>query len=316
MIRTMIAVAALAGLTACGDGNPFDTTITDDDEAAANGIPADVAGAVGAFAYDPDSETLTIRGLLRDEDVTDVEYIRKPALDRGVYQAFTAQDDPLDEHTTVYVRELGSVSGATAVTGGQFSFFTGGVSYKREGGYDPVTISAADDTGLVTYTGAYIGLSDVNGPNTDLLPIPAGAGGGAVNPAQASVVTGRIFINVGFADNNVSGVIDRRVLESSAGPQVLPNVFLRPADLAADGTFSDQAEIIEDGNRTTVGTYSGILGGTDSEVMAGGIYAKDHYGDDPALTGITDEEEYGTFVLGKCGGDFEDASPDCDAVDD
>jgi predicted RNA methylase len=36
--------------------------------------------------------------------------------------------------------------------------------------YDPVVADAAKNTGLVSYAGAYIGLCNVNGVNTDLAP--------------------------------------------------------------------------------------------------------------------------------------------------
>jgi hypothetical protein len=36
--------------------------------------------------------------------------------------------------------------------------------------YDPVVADADNNTGLVSYAGAYIGLCNVNGVNTDLAP--------------------------------------------------------------------------------------------------------------------------------------------------
>ena len=313
MIRSFLAITALVALTACGDGNPFTDGDAGDDDAANAAIPEDIAGTFQAFSYDPANGTLTITGLSRDEDVGAVSYVRKPALDEGVYRAYTAQDDPLDEHTTVYVREHGDVSGAVALTGGQFTYFSAGVNFKRDGRYDPHPVDASDDTGLVTYTGEYIGLSDVNGPDTDLLPVPGGAGSGSIIPAQASVVRGRIFINIGFASNNVAGTINERQITLDSGTFDLPDIQLEPTNLTTDGTFDGNAVTTNTGSRTNVGSYAGILGGPDSNVLAGGVYLKDHF--EPVLS-VEDEEEYGVFVLGKCGGALEDPSPECDAVDD
>lgn len=316
MIRTVLAATALVGLTACGSGNPFDTTtLADGGPAADSAIPATITSSLVSFAYDPAAETLTLRGLLRDEDVTDVAYTRNAALDEGVYRAFTAQDDPLDQHTTVFVREHGSVAGLVAATGGQFTFYSGGVNFTRSGGYDPHPVDDATDTGLVTYTGEYIGLSNLNGPGGDLLPVPAGAGGGSITPAQASVVNGRVFINIGFASGSVAGTINQRVINSGAfGTVALPDLTLVPTQLDASGRFTGGVEI--EGTRRSVGDYAGIVGGTDSEVMAGGIFVEEQFDTTGTLGAVTGEEEYGVFVIGKCGGAFEDASPDCSAVDD
>ena len=78
------------------------------------------------------------------------------------YRAFTAQDKPLNEHTTAYVNTISDVTAALAVTGGQVTYFDGGARFTRSGGYDPVEVSVPNDTGLVNYAGTYIGLSNVN----------------------------------------------------------------------------------------------------------------------------------------------------------
>ena len=310
MFRSFLPIVAFAALTACGDGNPF--------SAGAGGgagedseIPADVAGSFTSFSYNVADGTLTLTGLLRDEDVTTQSYIRKPALDQGVYSAFTAQDDPLDEHTTVYVRELGNVAGAVASTGGQFTYYSGGVNYKRVGGYDPVVTNDNNDTGLATYTGDYVGLSNLYGPDTDRLPVPGNPNPGNIIPGQSSVVTGRVFINVGFASNNVAGtVVDRVITSRNFGTVSLPVLTLAPTDLQEDGTFAGDVE--RAGSRQEVGEYAGIIGGPDSNALAGGLHVEEHF--DTALT-VAGEEEYGVFVLGRCGGTLEDSSTECDIVD-
>ena len=318
---TMTAAAVLLALGACGDGNPFtDTTgggTTTPPGTTTSDIPENVAGSVASVDFDPAANTLSISGLLRDGDVVTQTYNRNAALDEGVYQAYTFQDDPLDEHTTVFVRRLGDVEGAVAVTGGQFQFFSGGVAYKRDGGFDPIVPDEAADRGLVTYAGEYIGLSDLNGPDTDLLPVPGGLPG-TVTPSQAAPVTGRVFINVEFASNNLAGAVTNREIDTEAlGPVALPDLILVPTDLSADGSFAGQVQ--ESIDQSSVGDYGGVLGGTDSEALAGGLYATEHFGSNTgtALDAVTGEEEYGIFVLGRCGSALQDASAaaECAVVD-
>lgn len=324
MYKNLLSACALTALCACGDGNPFASTgdAGDDGATVEFAIPEEVAGTVSSFVYDADAETLTLTGLLRDGDEQTVTMRRRAGLDRGVYQAYTAQDDPLDEHTTVYVRELGNVSGAVAVTGGQFTYYSGGTNFGRTGSYDPIVPSEADDRGLVTYAGEYIGLSNLNGAETDLLPAPAidpdGGGGSSVQPSQASVIEGRVLINVEFSTNQVAGEVYDRVIYpdptavSSAGRTEieLGDIILVPTTMADDGTFVGDVEL--PGNRQDIGGYSGNIGGPDSNVLAGSLYAEEHFGSDPNVGG---EEEYGIFVLGRCGSDLEDPSTECSAVD-
>lgn len=331
MIRTLLSFCALAALVACGDGSPFGGPVTDDDVEESD-IPEAIASAVTSFSYTPGANTLSLTGALRDGDERTTTYRRRPALDvlddntgAVVYEAYTAQDDPLDEHTTVYARVVGDVAGATAVTGGQFTYYSGGAAYGRGGGFDPAPENEDSDTGLVTYAGQYAGLTNLNGPQTDLLPVPAGVSN-AVLPSQGGPVTGRVFINVSFSDNSVAGVIyDRRVDSDRFGQFNVSNLILVPTELDADGTFTGEVELPS--VRTDVGTYAGTIGSNRAEAMAGALYVDDHFDDtldnngDPILNVdgsqvvISGEEEFGIFVLGRCGGALEDPSAECDAVD-
>ena len=217
------------------------------------------------------------------------------------------------------VRGLGDVSAAVAVTGGQFTYYSGGVQYGRTGDFGPPTPSELTDTGLVTYAGQYVGLTNLNGPNTDLLPVPGGVSS-AVIPSQAGPVNGKVFINVSFADNSVAGIISERTVTSTAfGTFSVSNLVFAPGELNPDdGTFSGEVEL--PGTRTNVGEYAGIIGANNGDAAAGGIFVEEHYGDNivdassnPLV--ITGEEEFGIFVLGRCGGPLADPSPECGAVD-
>ncbi len=319
---TITAVAVLLALGACGDGNPFFAPETPPTPATppttTSNIPEDVAGSVSNIVFDPAANTLAITGLLRDGNVVTQTYNRNAALDAaagsGVYQAYTFQDDPLDEHTTVYVRRHGNVEGGVAVTGGQFRFFSGGVAYRRDGGFDPIVPDDATDRGLVTYAGEYIGLSDINGPNTDLLPVPGGVPT-SVQPAQAAPVRGTAFINVEFATNNLAGIVtERQVDVNGLGTVAIPDLILVPTTLATDGSFAGS---VQSDDQRPVGDYGGVIGGVQSDAIAGGLYATEHFGDSGPLSTVTDEEEYGIFVLGRCGSALEDAAAAaaCSSVD-
>lgn len=320
MKRIFAATLALSALAACGDGNPFGAGGDAGDGTTVDStVPETITGSFDSFAYDPGAGTLTITGLLRDGDTNPVTYVRKPALDQGVYTAFTLQDDPLDEHTTVYVRSLDDVSGAVAVSGGQFTFYSGGVQFARDGSYDPIQPDEGSDRGLVTYAGEYIGLTNLNGPDTDLLAAPGGITDSTVLPSQAGLVTGDIIINVEFDANNISGEVFNREVDSEAfGNDIgISDLVFRPGEVDADGNFSGRVEV--QGNPDVgVGDYAGVIGGEDASVLAGGLFAEEHFGEGTGgvLSTVAGEEEYGVFVLGRCGGPNADAGvAACTGVD-
>ena len=111
-------------------------------------------------------------------------------------------------------------------------------------------------------------------------------------------MNGRIFINVDFAQNRIGGLIYSRTLTvpnlTTGAPVIenVPNLILVPTDVADDGTFTSTVQISP---FTDVGNYAGVLGGSDSEAIAGSLYVGKHFDDQPS------GEEYGIFVLGKCG---------------
>lgn len=305
MKRIFAATLALTALAACGDGNPFGAGTGGDGDGTTvdSTVPETITGSLTSFAFDSGAGTLTISGLLRDGDTNPITFVRKPALDSGVYTAFALQDDALDEHTTVYVRELGNVRGGVAVTGGQFTFYSGGVQFDRSGGFDPITPSETAGNGLVTYAGEYVGLTNLNGPRTDLLTPPAGITDSTVLPSQAGLVTGDIIINVEFDSNSVSGEVFNREVDSEAFGNDVPadDLVFRPGTLDANGNFSGDIEI-ETNTGGDVGDYAGVIGGTDASELAGGLFVEEHFGTAGPLQNITGEEEYGIFVLGRCGG--------------
>jgi hypothetical protein len=140
MKRFVATLVLPAFLLACGGGsNPFEPDPAapgapdpGDGDVEVNpdtGIPLTLANDVTRITYVPGSPTLTVEGLTLDDVPFTSIYQRAPALDRGGYVAYTAQDDPLDRHTTAYVRQSdndGSVRAGVAVSGGPRNRFFGG----------------------------------------------------------------------------------------------------------------------------------------------------------------------------------------------
>ncbi|MEX0281898.1 MAG: thymidylate synthase [Arenibacterium sp.] len=290
MKRFWIGVAAMFAVSACSGGNPF-TEETDTDTSSI--IPEVIAGAVEGITYDPVAQTLVVRGVALDDTPFESVYRRRPSLDRGGYEAYTAQDSSLDQHSTAYVRDINGTRAAVVATGGQFEHYFGGVIYGREGGFDPVDVSATN--GQVSYAGNYVGLLNLPGDGGDLLPVAPGTPA-EVRPRQAGEVTGRVLVNADFADNVVQGGVFQRVYVDSPGTN-LEDLAFEPADIdPTTGSFTNNVTI----NLQTRGTYGGIFGGPNAEAVAGGLFVQDH------IEGIDNEEEYGIFVLNQCGTPGED----------
>lgn len=313
-MKRIAALGVLAlGIASCGDGNPFSTTSTDgstDGSTTTTSVPETIASDLSGFSFNPTSGTLTIEGVFLDSDNFAGSYVRTPALDVPGYVAFTVQDDPLDQHVTAYAQTINGTGSAVAVTGGQFGTFNGGATFTRSGDFDEPT--TAGDTGLVSYAGNYVGVTDLPGDETELLPVPAGVDP-ALLPGQAAVVTGDIFINVDFNDNSLKGIITNRQLDLDdaliAGTTLaVGDLALDPGVIASDGTFTGDVRL--SGDEQDRGDYAGIFGGVDSEAVAGAIYVEDHLIDE-----TNTEEEYGIFVLGRCGSAVE-TSALCGVVED
>ena len=295
MNRTICAVAVATLVGACGSsngsGNPF-ATETEADEAI---IPEQVSSGLEAITYDPVAQTLVVRGIALDDSPINATYTRKPGLDRDGYEAYTAQSGSLRRHSTAYVREIDGARAAVVVTGGQFQYFFGGALYARtSGGFDAPS-ATTPTAGQVTYAGSYVGLLNAPGSGEDLLPVAPGTATGPL-PVQASEVTGQVLINADFADNQVNGLVYNRQADVFDISSDL-NLELAPTAIdPASGTFS--GEVTQ--NLQQRGQYGGVFAGTDSSAVAGGLFVSDH------IDGFENEEEYGIFVLSKCGTPTED----------
>lgn len=346
MNRFVASLVLPAFLLACGGGsNPFEPDPDPPAEGEAGeetpeegGIPDVLANNVTKMAFDPVAETLTVEGVNFDEVPFTATYRRRTGLDRDGYQAFTAQDDPLDRHNTAFAKEANNGSDVRAgviVSGGPRNRFFGGGYYERDGEYTPPDV--APDSGLVSYSGSYVGLVNVgfrdgtnygpprrweDGPNIgDLRPVPDGTPVELV-PDQAGIIDGKIFINADFADASVEGnIFDRRLVNSNtgqiaetlSGQQILlPSVVMIATPINDDGTFAgdleyDQRSVNDPVIGTKIGDFGGIFGGTDASGVAGIVKLEEFDGPNNPF-GLETEEEYGVFVLDQCGQPVEDTA--------
>lgn len=300
MKRFWLCGAALAVVSACGGGNPW---IEDGDGTGvtpAPTIPAELAGDLEGVTYDPVAQTLTVTGVALDPDTnetteTATTYRRRPGLDRNGYEAYTAQDGSLDRHTTAYVRDINGTRAAIVMTGGQFGHYFGGSTFSRSGtysapGFGP-TVPGQQNSGSVTYLGTYVGLLNGAGDGGDLKPVTPGTTD--IRPVQAAEITGRVAINADFGqDMRVNGEVYDRVIVDSPGI-TLENLELSPTALTTDGSFIGVTT--QDSGSKVVGDYGGVFGGTGATEVAGTLFVEDH------ITALDNEEEYGAFVLSKCG---------------
>lgn len=334
MKQTVASLLVCALLAGCASGsNPFAPETTADDNGTGTGtddgtgtdtgngttgggtttvdssvsVPSEIAGNVSNVTYDAANGTLVVEGVSLDDVPYSATYRRAPSLDQDGYVAFTIQEDPLDRHYTAYAREStdGSVRATTVGSPGPRNRSFMGAHFERDGSYDPPDVT--EDSGIVTYAGRYVAVTNVGDLNgSDLLP--AGVTDPELLVPQALVVHGDAFINADFADNTVEGnIYNRELLDTNLNViSELPSVVLVVTDIEANGTFSGTVEYdISDPlsgttTNTEIGSYSGVFGGTDASSVAGAVELDEFDGTDNNLDFET-ELESGVFVLDQCG---------------
>ncbi|WP_439154893.1 thymidylate synthase [Yoonia sp.] len=298
-----VAFAAAALLSACDDvqsptdvdpgtGTPV-TPVT-----PAEGVAPGIAANLQSVTFDPavpGSETLLVTLKSLDGDTLATPYQRNATDDLTGYIAFTQQDDPLDRFATALAAAStdGTSQAVVVMDGGQFNRYFGGANYAQIGDY------TAPESGLASYAGSYVGLLNVSPAPTPVTGAPD-----VLLPERPGRVSGDIFFNVDFADNGVNGAIYNRSDVDGVGV-TLGNVILVDGALAADGSFAGNAE---NESLSGIGTFAGVLGGTDASSMSGGVHL------DGDFAGISSAEEYGIFVLSQCGTAGETAV--CSIVED
>jgi hypothetical protein len=296
----LILLCGLA-LAGCDSTNPL--TGGPDDDGGGGGVPTDpndipaaLAGNLASIGYDADDEELTVEIQL-DSDTVSANYTRNPTLDIPGYVAFTSQDDPLDRMYTALVADSfdGGVTAGVVADGGQFNRFFGGGFYKRNHGTLPTT-------GLASYAGTYAGVTNVSGNSGEILTPPPGTDPANL-PSESARVQGDIFLNVDFAQNKVNGAVSNRSFVDDG--EALDTVVLIATDITEEGTFNG---VVEFEDQTGIGTYGGVFGGTDATAVGGVVHLTEFDAD------LQNEQEYGVFVLTRCGLDGDDSA--CDDVDD
>ncbi len=304
----LLASLLLAGCS--GDGtNPFDgdpVEETEDDNE--NTIPETLSKNMHAAIYDPENETLQLHLTALDETPRIASYTRTPSLDVGPYQAYTAQDDPLDRHFTALFGQSQdpqqSVRAGVAGDGGQFNRYWAGGHYERDGDFLPP--ESTPTSGLVSYAGQYTGVTNLRNLGGNLLPIPADVDP-ALHPRQTARTQGQIFINADFADNAVNGsVYNREFVDFGTA---LPDIVLVEGVIDENGEFFGQVEYDGQVGTPDIGDFGGIFGGEDAGAI-GGIIALTEFDDD--IYDLENENEIGVFVLTRCGLPNDD--PICDNV--
>ena len=259
-------------------------------------IPLDLANDLVNVAFTPGSQTITVTGNTLDTTPLSGTYTRNASLDIPGYVAYSVQEDNLDRMFVALLAESadGSVEGGTIIDGGQFGTFFGGAFYRRNDAYSAY-VPSQPDQGLVTYTGEYAGLTNQNFPrsgSTDVLPLPASiTDDNPIAPRQPDMVVGTVFINADFSDSVINGSIVDRALVGRGTAQ--PDLNLDPATITADGTFL--GTVTRSMDQQGVGTYGGAFGGTQATGVAGAVEIADYLDD------VDNEEEYGAFVLMRCG---------------
>ena len=328
MFKHALPLVALLALAACegsspnpvnGD-EPADTGTTDpgDGEPTREGIPEELAINVTGVSFavgnptDPLDDTLTVEGVGADNTPFSAVYSRNAALDVEGYSAFVSQDDRLDR---MYVAVAGAspngeVRAGSVADGGQFNRFFLGNFYERTGDFSRPAVE--DANGLVSYAGTYAGITNLSDLDQDQRLDLEPTDPIELAPDQPRQTRGKVFLNVDFADNRVSGSIYDR--EFTDGKQ-LRSVDLIDAELDDNGEFLGEVEFSGDPDNGRQGSYGGILGGENATAAAGVISLNNIF--DPDENDPEDSEfdrEVGTFVLPRCG--TPSASDICEGLGD
>ncbi len=291
-------------------GNPFSTstatpgTPTTPTTPVTGAIPDAIAGDVDSVTFDPTTNTLSVTGVNLDNVPVTTVYTRTPSLDKDGFLAYTSQDDPLDRHFTALAAQGTSVRAAAVGSPLPRNRAFRGAFFERDGGYTPPTVTAT--TGLVSYVGDYAGVTNGGDPNPQNL-LSTTITDPELQPFQALLVDGDVFLNADFADGSVEGnIFNRRLIGSDGSTLDLPSLVLIASDVDNNGNFSGTVEydILDPAGQTNgafieVGTYAGLFGGVNASEVAGGVELTEFDGNGDPL-GIESEEESGAFVLQSC----------------
>ncbi|MYM56499.1 hypothetical protein [Thalassovita mangrovi] len=268
-----------------------------------NPAPAEVAGSLQAVDYDPDAQELILSVAAIHGGQVNVTYTRTPALDTAGYEGYMMQQTPADRHYTALFKESngGELIAGVVADGGNNNRYFGGGFFARQGAgiYSPYDHPVNE--GEAQYYGTYAAVTNVNG-NGDQLLDASGIPANLTPPAQADRISGIILLNADFANNQVDAEISNRMMiDNRAGVNPLPDIMLIQTAIDGNGEFMGDVEYQGDiGN--SIGTYAGIFGGSGATAVGGVVYLGEFDQDGP----LENEEEYGVFVLTRCGAANDD----------
>lgn len=297
--RLLLAPLLLAACTSDPGGTNTDFGMTD------NTAPAEVAGNLTAVNYDPLTEELVLSVAAIHGGESNVTYTRTPALDTGGYEGYMLQRTAADRHYTALFGESNDnelIAGVVADGGNNNRFFGGGFFGRQGlGVYSPYDHAPTD--GEAQYLGQYAGVTNLDG-NGDQLLDASGIDPNLTPPAQSDRIVGTILLNADFANLQVDAEISNRVLiDDVRGINPLPDIVLIATAIDDSGQFAGDVEYEGVGD-SSIGSYAGIFGGEQATSVAGVVYLSEF--DGPAGT-IDGEEEYGVFILTRCGASGADA---------
>lgn len=325
MFKQALPLAALLALAACGNStNPVNGVEDTDDDTVVeetvedDGIPEVLRQDVSSIGFDPGDpddptdDVLTIEGVSLDDSPFSARYTRNTNLDVDGYQAYVSQDDRLSRmYVAVAATSAdGSVQAGSVSDGGQFNEFFSGNFYER---LVPLTRpSTTDDDGQVSYAGTYAGVTNLDDiGQAERLPLEPGDPDEA-QPSQPRQTSGKVFVNVDFANDVVSGTIyDREFTDGKP----MASLSLKAGALDENGEFLGEIEFSGRPADGKQGDYGGILGGTNASALAGVIHLDNVFVgevNDPLDSNF--DKEVGSFVIPRCG---TDTAPDiCDGLSD
>jgi hypothetical protein len=300
MIRYSTLLMLPLALAACSADPSGDVPGT---PSVTNPAAEEVAGSLRSVSYDADAGqlVLAINGIHGNQE--NVTYTRRADLDATVpgYQVFMQQGTAADRHYTALFAESNDnrlIAGVVA-DGGNNGRYYGGSYYGRQGAeiYSPYTDSSG---GEAQYYGTYAAVTNLDGNGDDLLDA-SGIPATLTAPGQADRITGIILLNADFANGAVDAEISNRQLVDDVrginGDLALQDIVLTEAQITAEGTFTGIAAY-ETRPDAQIGSFGGIFGGNGATSVAGTVYLQEFDGPNGTIPG---EEEYGVFVLTRCG---------------
>jgi hypothetical protein len=270
MIRKFLALAGVAALSACGDGNPFGNP---QDEENIDTSPGSVyLTEEGDFltlnniTYDPETDTLVLNNIPFDDPENVYDRITTERFNNGfdAYRSNPGSATNELEYFAVFRRsDSGETQVAAAGTDTYIDFGYGGAGAQRLGARPNLP-----STGIYSYNGEYAAV------RTTLASGPGNQ--------RVEYVTGDAALAVDFDDFDntgaVGGVITNRTLYNTDGVEIGTLggfISLQDTDIDFDNSAiisADATEVTNTGSIT--GKWTGVFAGPDGNEIAGILFVE------------------------------------------